>query len=679
MNSFPALYFYLNIFFSGIALFAILQFTYTFFKIRRKEVLFPTLFSCVAFIYIISDISAIVFLHIVPKKDMANLFIMLHVLSPLFFIIVGQYFINQILPLKASLKKINTLILWASVAAIAIMVSMTIINPDLLIRGAGSSGYSLKLIHGTQDMGPLFIIRDILLGIYIIYCIITILFFGFQKYDPFPTRYTLAGLILVGYSFSSYLYSLFFAPAEEPGIISYDFLGISVIIFLVLMTFERIKIIVKYVAQLTAVKKDLGRILYNDSALNIPNRLAYLRDLQDELIKIEVENNNLFLLFFDLDDFQDFNDCYGEHTGDSILKMLTERLTDLFAQEGNIYRIGGDEFAFLLKDAESEDEAKNFAGRIIACLRNPFLIEEIPYLVSASIGVLQIPRDGHNTEAVLNNAYNVIRCAKKTKNTFEVFTQELRDNTSKKIHIVNILRNSIDRDEFTLFYQPIINKDKKISHSEALLRFTGNDPHINGPGVFIPILEDAGLIKEIDNMVIRKSFNDLEMKIKNSFSVSINLSTNQLVDPAYSDFLASFATQHGIEKSRIVLEVTENKLMDNLSAGRENITKLKNCGFTIAIDDFGKGFSSLTYLSELPVDILKMDMVFVQSVPGDSKKETLSRHIIDLAHSLGLKVIAEGIEQQEQFDFLNSIGCDLFQGYYFARPMPLDELLSKYF
>jgi EAL domain-containing protein (putative c-di-GMP-specific phosphodiesterase class I) len=179
-------------------------------------------------------------------------------------------------------------------------------------------------------------------------------------------------------------------------------------------------------------------------------------------------------------------------------------------------------------------------------------------------------------------------------------------------------------------------------------------------------------------MVIRKAFHDMEMRIKNKFSIGINLSANQLVNPAYSDFLSSFARQHGIENKQIILEVTESLLMQNIYAGHDNILKLKNNGFKIAIDDFGKGFSSLTYLAELPVDILKMDIVFVHSVPGDSKKEAMVKYIIEMAHSLNLKVIAEGFELPEQFEFFKGLGCDLYQGYYFSRPMPLDKLLAQY-
>jgi polar amino acid transport system substrate-binding protein len=302
------------------------------------------------------------------------------------------------------------------------------------------------------------------------------------------------------------------------------------------------------------------------------------------------------------------------------------------------------------------------------------------YLVTASICVLQVPRDGDNSEVILKNAYSVIRSAKKIKNTYEVFTRELLDVSFNKINVVNLLRDSINRDLFTLFYQPIVDSNEKLVYAEALLRCVNTDAGlpVGGPGMLFPLIEEAGLAKEVDNMVIRKAFHDMEMHIKKSFNISINLSTNQLINPGYGEFLSSFASQHGIENRQIILEVTENRLMKNLSAGRECLRMLQTRGFTIAIDDFGTGFSSLAYLAELPVDIIKIDMVFVQSVPGDAKKEAMARHIVGLAHSLNLKVIAEGFETREQFDFFREMGCDLFQGYLFSLPVPLRELIAEY-
>ncbi len=388
---------------------------------------------------------------------------------------------------------------------------------------------------------------------------------------------------------------------------------------------------------------------------------------------------NLSLIFIDFDDFQNKNESFGEKTGDEILKLFTGRLLEFFSSEGSLYRIGGDDFVLVLNNAKSDVEAGVVAGKIISSMRNPFTVSGVSHVLTVSIGIIRMPRDGNSVNSIMANAYSAIRSAKQTKNTYRVFSEEMAELSSRRIGIVSLLRASINNDQFELFYQPIVDVEGNLVYAESLLRSTKKDSAIGGPGQFNPIMEKAGLIKEIDDMVIRKAFHDLEMRIKKRFSISINLSSNQLVNPAYSDFLYSFSIQHGIDPSQITLEVIENTLIENLDSGRQSILNLKQKGFKIAIDDFGKGFSSLSYLSELPVDIVKIDMAFVQSIPGDPKKEAVAAHIMNLAHSLELKVVAEGFEKKEQVEFFKNIGCDNFQGYYFSRPLPLDELLKKYF
>ena len=405
---------------------------------------------------------------------------------------------------------------------------------------------------------------------------------------------------------------------------------------------------------------------------------GFKKDLETKLDDLEDGDNCITLIFIDIDDFQNINESYGESMGNELLKMLASRMKDNFSLAGRLYRIGGDEFVYLLENEGSEDNAGAFASKIITSLRNPFLLSGESYMMTVSIAILLIPRDGKDLESVMNNAYSTIRSAKKTKNTYKFFSSDLLEKTSQKIHTVNLLRNCISRDEFVLHYQPVVDVNGKIFYAESLLRCTNNNPSIGGPGNFVPLIQKAGLMKELDNLVVSKAFYDMEMKIKYKFNLGINLSSGQLGNPAYADFLSSFAKQHGIEPRRLILEITESTLVENIHLAHESLAELKRNGFLIAIDDFGKGFSSLTYLAELPVDILKIDMAFVHEIPGDAKKETLVKYIIELGKSLNLTVLAEGFELPEQVDFFKKNGCGLFQGYYFSRPMPLEELLEKY-
>ncbi len=681
MNNVQFYYLIISAVFSGFVLCSAILFAYTHIKIAGRVILAPLLFGCTAFIYMVCDMLALIYAVSIPLIDRARFFVILRGLAPLLFLIATPFFMNQAIELKQRIKKINKYLSRAGIGFLVVITAAAFFSPDLFISIIGSKNpgnYSWTI--SAYEIGPLFIVTNSLLMAYLLYSIAVFLYSTINHKNVYPVKKILIGLIVLSYFAFTMIFSIiFFRNNAGFGHILYRNFGIGIIIFIIFITFGIIDFFIDNTSQLIKFKKDLKQLIHFDTALGIPNRGGFHADLQSELNEIQARGGNFSLIFLDIDDFQRFNECFGEGVGDEILKDLSLRLAEHFFWAGSLYRIGGDEFAFLSKDIKYEKDAVDLAGKIISSLRNSFTVSRIEYLVTASIGILQIPRDGFDTETILSNAYSVIRKAKKTKNTFAVFTSELLDISSNKINIVNILRNSISRDQFTLFYQPVVDKHGKIIYAESLVRCTNKDnPEIGSPGTFIPLIEEAGLMKEIDDMVVRKAFRDMEVNIRNKFSISINLSTNQLVNTAYSDFLSSFADQHGIENKQIILEVTESKLIENLSSGRDSLTKLKESGFKIALDDFGKGFSSLIYLAELPLDILKIDMELIQSVPGDAKKESIARHIIEMAHSLNLKVVAEGFETREQIDFFKGLECDLFQGYYFSRPVSIDELCLKY-
>jgi len=632
-------------------------------------------------IYLIADLVAVCCAYVCLRGS-AAVFLAFREIFVLIFPILLQVYIMRIKGQGALLGKINSILLLVAVGVFLLISGLALYNPDLLIRGLFGSGevfYQIQ-IH-DESMGPLLVIKNILFVSYAVYSIFIIMIFGMSSQAVYPARYMIAGIIIITYFLSFYVYYTIF-PSENSSsssVIGFPLFNLGLVIFLFFINLGSTRIIIERDEQLEVEKNVLEFLIYNDVSLNIPGRIAFRKDFEAELIRLKTAGESLFVVFLDIDDFQSFNESYGENVGDDLLKMLVDRIIELFSPQSSLYRIGGDEFALVLWDAERIEQARDTAGKLITCLRNPFRISGMSCMITASAGVLSLPRDGSDVKTMLSNAYRVISSAKKRKNSFQVFTPDLLDITKSKIHVVNVLRNSIIKNEFTLHYQPIVDRDKNLVLAEALLRYTGSDTQIGSPGEYLPILENAGLMKEIDNMVVYKAFNDMESKIKNRFSISINLSTGQLVDPAYSTFLSSFAERHGIENRRIMLEVTEDRLMENIARGRDNLARLKESGFIIAIDDFGQGFSSLTYLAELPADILKLDMVFTRSVPGDSKKEAMVRHIIELAHSLDLRVLGEGFETLDQVEFFLNLGCDLFQGYYFAKPMPLNNLIAKYF
>lgn len=676
------LYISLTILFAGFVAHAVIQFAYTYIAQRWKKALPPLFLTGAAFLYCISDVLASIFAFITPEAGLSRFFVMQRELSLLLFVVITPYYMNRIFAIRERIKNVNRVLFWIGIIATAAMASIAAYNPDLLVAWPnrdGTTGGHFGIIYDVRNMGPLLIIRNSIMTAYLLYSTGVVLFSGLRRNEPHRYARSLIVCVVLSYFVFSYLYSILFArnPAGY-GSIPYPHFGLGIVIFIIFMTSGTISNIIDNYSQLVNVKKNVNKIVLYDMLTDIPNRISFIRDLRSALEETRTHGGAFSLLFLDIDDFQNLNECYGESVGDEILRKFSARLIDLFGRAGYLYRIGGDDFVFLLRDSRREDDAKNLADRIITSLRNPFLVSGVSYPVTASIGILYVPRDGADHEEILKNAYSVIRSAKKIKNTCEVFSLGLLDDSFNRIRTVNILRDNINRDRFTLYYQPVVDSDENIFYAEALLRCTDENQPLGGPGRFIPLIEKAGMAKEVDNMVVRKAFHDMELHVKNRFNISINLSTDQLVNQKYSKFLSSFAAQHGIENRQIILEVTENQLMANLSSARDSLTKLRNSGFAVAIDDFGTGFSSLAYLAELPVDFIKLDMIFVQSIPGDLRKEAMARHIIELAHSLDLKVVAEGFELREQFDFFRELGCDYFQGFLFLRPMPLHTILQVY-
>lgn len=681
INNIPSSYLFISVLFSGFTIFALIKFIYIYLKTGRKEVLTLILLASGAVLYITGDTIALINYIITSVYQTSRIFINMRELASLIFLIALPVFAGQALVMKPLIKKINSVLFWFGILSSSAIILIALSKPELLIGSYnGDNPADYRQIVIIQNIEPLLLFKNIMLTAYLIFSVMVFLYCNIYNKISFPVNKILIGLIILTYFALSGIYSgfLFYNNNWHPAFY-YPHISAGIAIFLLFNSFGLDDIFIDYTARLIKIKNELAHILYDDSELGIPNRNSFLNELKLKIDKLQKDDGNFSLIFIDIDDFQHINESFGEKAGDEILKLLATRMSDYFASDGNLFRVGGDEFVFILDDAGSEDEAVNFAKKIIASFRNPFLIFGSSYLVTASIGIIRVPCDGDAIDIILNNAYSVIRDAKQVKNTYRVFTKDIVDYSSKKVSIVNLLRTSIATNQFTMFYQPVVNADEKMVYAESLLRCTNPDPSIGGPGDFIPLMEKAGIMKDVDDMVIRKVFNDIEMRIKQQFKISINLSSTQLVNPDYSDFLAEFAKQQGIEPEQIILEVIENTLIENFSKGRESLLRLKGNGFQIAIDDFGKGFSSLSYLSELPLDILKIDMAFVQSIPGDPKKEAIASHIMKLAHSLNLKVIAEGFENREQFEFFKNIGCDNYQGYYFAKPMPLDQLLKKYF
>jgi len=683
VSEIPLSYLFFSIFFSGFIFFALVRKFYLFAKLRRTDILVLILFYVAAMVYVGSDALAMLFSIKTLSYDTSKAFVLLRELAALLFVVGVPALLASMLILRQPLRALNRFLFLFALVSSAVIAAASITNPQLLIGAAppAATGFFRASVVIVQ-ITPLLAAKNIIFIVYLVYAVCMCLYSSTHNLVTYSVNKIIAAFCILLYFVPSGFFYIFMFNNQR-GYVSYYYphIGAGAALFILLISFELVDNFYSKDRELDTIRKRLISNLYIDTRLNIPNRAGFTEELRHwfDVNDLTVGSGNLFsLVFIDIDNFTHVNESFGERVGDSILAQFSARLKENFSKEGELYRIGGDDFVLWLGSSCTEARTVTIASRIISSLRNPFVINGVSYLITASIGILQIPRDGDDVEAIFANAYSAIRSAKKTRNNYKIFNREMVNSISNTIQVVNLLRSCISSDQFVLYFQPVMDSGGRIVYAESLLRCTNPDPTIGGPGKFIPVIEKAGLMKEVDDMVIRKAFYEMENSIKDICDISVNLSSNQLVNPAYCNFIGAFAHQHRIAPDQVILEVVEDVLIDNLAIGRENLLRLKEKGFKIALDDFGKGFSSLSYLSELPVDIIKIDMAFVRSVPGNKKNEAIAAHIVNLGHALGLKVVAEGFEKREQIDFFLALGCDNFQGFYYSKPLPIHEFLQKY-
>lgn len=686
VSEIPIVYMSVSVVCSGFLLYALAYYVYVRLIIKNKA-LTPFVVICsAALVYTLADIFMISFAIFKQSFALVVPLRLLRELSMLLSVVAFPSIVSYGVVLHNKTKRLHGVISAAVSGTALVVVFLSLIMPQMLIGdGAGLSAVSQNGFPGGVALGrqpaPLMLLKGVISMFAVLYTTIVLFFASMRKLYRYPIKKLLAAFALLLYFLFTAIFDYFFLnPGAGSMYYSYPHVSVGVCFFILLCSLEMADIFHSRSRELQLIKKDLDKTPYLDARLQLPNRSGFSADLEKHLSSIIPggPGDGFYLLFIDIDDFGHVNESFGEIVCDTILSGFVSRLREQFGKSGKLYRIGGDDFVLWADDSFSGAQVETLAGRMITSLRNPFVINAVSYIISVSIGIIHVPRDGDDSEMIFSNGYRVMNSAKRSKNCYRVFNKDMVDSVANKIQLVNILRKSIAADRFELYYQPVVGIDETIVYAEALLRCTDPDPSIGGPGRFIPVLERAGLMKEVDDMVIRKAFYDMENHIGHICNISINLSSNQLLNPSYCNFIAAFASQHRISPEQVILEIVEDVLIGNFRLGRENILRLKQKGFKIAIDDFGKGFSSLSYLAELPVDILKVDRAFVSAVPGDAKSESIAASIVALAHSLDLIVVAEGFEKIEQIEFFRKQGCDNYQGYYFSRPLPLQSFLEKY-
>jgi diguanylate cyclase (GGDEF)-like protein len=416
----------------------------------------------------------------------------------------------------------------------------------------------------------------------------------------------------------------------------------------------------------------------HDALTGLPNR-GLLEDRLRQAIGYAHRNGSLVAVaFIDLDRFKVINDSLGHGSGDDVLMRVSRRIRGALREIDTVARQGGDEFVVVLAEQPTVESVVAVVERIIEQVAQPVTIDGRELYVTCSVGIALYPNDGGDVTTLLRNADAAMFSAKERgRNSFQFYAPNMNALALERLALEGSLRRATEREEFEVHYQPRVDiRSKKIVGMEALVRWRDAELGFVPPAKFIPVAEEANLINQIGEQVLRAACRQARDWVDLGFdelSVSVNLSARQFRQGSLVATIESALAETGLEASRLELELTESTIMGH---GQEFVTmlaELKKLGVRVAIDDFGTGYSNLSYLSRFPIDALKIDRSFVSEVATDQQHALLAKAVISLGHSLRLKVVAEGVETAEQLDFLRHHGCDEVQGYFFSKPVPPEE------
>ena len=437
----------------------------------------------------------------------------------------------------------------------------------------------------------------------------------------------------------------------------------------------------KDISDIKSSEEKLRHQAFHDALTNLPNRSLFLDRLNHAIIHAHRISGKLAILFLDMDNFKNINDTMGHLTGDRYLQVIARRLSSICRDEDTVARLGGDEFVILIPEIEGQHGIAQITNRILRVLGDSLILNKHEFNPTVSIGVALYPEDGKDAQTLMKNADLAMYKSKENgKGISTLFNDEMNRQLKKRIQIEGLLRSSVKKNEMTLVYQPkISSSDLRISGAEALVRWNSKELGMVPPSEFIPIAEETGFILELGDWVLEQALSDtadFKKRFPPHFEIAVNLSARQFQDKELVNRLKKIIEKSSIAPEAINLEITENMAMGDSEKAIEITEKLKELNLTLSIDDFGTGYSSYNYLKQYGAKYLKIDKSFVDEIPDDRKSGLIMKNIIDLGHILGMEVIAEGVESEEQYSFLKDSGCDIIQGYYFSKPLSKYELLE---
>jgi diguanylate cyclase (GGDEF)-like protein len=434
------------------------------------------------------------------------------------------------------------------------------------------------------------------------------------------------------------------------------------------------------VSHARAMAEKMAHLAQFDVLTDLPNRVLLQDRLAQAMSLSERSGKKFAMMYLDLDHFKHINDSLGHEFGDDLLRQVSKRLLEVLRHSDTASRIGGDEFVILLPEVSNPSDVGEVASKILSAVAKPYRIKSELLTVTVSIGISVFPDDGREIENLKREADIAMYQAKKESgNSYRFFSRAMDEMAVKRARLDADLRKDLGGPRFQVHYQPIVDaKRGTVVAMEALVRWNRTDGRLESPSEFIPYAEESGLIVPLGLQVLRQAcrdYRELSVLYSNGVRMSVNLSAKQIMSPDFVQTVRDCLAESSIDPTCLEFEITESALLNESKLVAEGLAFIESCGIGLALDDFGTGYSSFGYLKRWKVNTLKIDQSFVRNILEDQDDREIVTSMVLIGKTLGLSVIAEGVETIEQKDLLEQVGCDELQGYYFARPRPMSELL----
>lgn len=425
---------------------------------------------------------------------------------------------------------------------------------------------------------------------------------------------------------------------------------------------------------------EINQLAYHDTLTGLPNRHYFQQVLSEALTGTGADSAGGAVAFLDLDNFKLVNDTYGHDVGDQFLAVIADRIKSLLQEQVFGARFGGDEFVFLLRQFEDAN-TRMLLEKILALVALPVQVEGVMISPTCSIGVAFFPSHGNSVVELLKKADTAMYQAKARKNIYVIYDGKALEEIADRQRMEQSLRRAIDRQELSLAYQPIINSvSHKLVGLEALLRWRSGEYGEISPAKFIPLAESSGMIVPIGQWVLNEAAAMVKLLQDTGLRhiyISVNVSVIQFMQDDFLAIINNSVTTNNVPVDNIKIEITETVLIESFAHIKAKIDRVREMGIKICLDDFGTGYSSINYLTQLPLDVLKLDQSLVGRLEGDARAQAVFENMVRMAHGIGIQVVAEGVENSRQMELIQKLGCDYAQGYYISRPVPQTVLLTE--